>query len=236
MKLNGQYLRILSYDLERYPFPSTVEEMLGGTCLECVHEWLPRDLDATGDQDTPPHRRFYEQYARLRDLYVNFVRDQIAPHYDEDLCLQRIPTFRIHYPGMTAVREFHRDSDYRHQAGIVNYWLPLTRAFDTNSIWVETEPGSERYQPVELVPGQILCFDAVALKHGNHTNETPFARVSFDFRVLPYRSYRDTGRVSVTNGTRLSLGDYYLLLTRDGQVRNEAAAAPQPGSDPGDGS
>lgn len=213
--------RVLAYDLSSYPFPQRVRELFGGWELDRLHERYPLPECATGDQDTPAHALFYREYPRLRDLYRQFVRDVIAPVYCDDLCVQSVPTFRVHYPGGRAVREFHRDGDYNHQNGVTNYWLPLTRAFDTNSIWVESEPQSEQFHPVRLGPGQLLCFDAVRLKHGNHPNATSVTRVSFDFRVLRLRDYRQTGLTSVSRGVRLALGSYYTLLTRDGEYRSD---------------
>jgi hypothetical protein len=210
---------ILSYDLDAYPFPAVVRDLFGGEPLDRLHQRYPKPDGTTGDQDTPAHERFYREYARVHEIYERFLREVIGPAYGEDLCVQRVPTFRVHYPRAMAVKEFHRDSDYNHQSAIINYWLPLTAAFATNSIWIETEPGAEEFHPVELVPGQLLRFDAVALKHGNHPNDTPVTRVSFDFRVLPLRHYEETELTSVASGRRLGLGDYYVLLTGDGELR-----------------
>jgi hypothetical protein len=210
---------ILSYDLERYPFPASVRELFGGAGLAQLHEHFPKSGQATGDQDTPAHEVFYRGYERIAGLYEQFLRDVIGPRYGEDLCVQRVPTFRVHYPGAVAVREYHRDSDYHHDPATINFWLPLTPAFGTNTIWIESAPDSADFAPVELVPGQVLRFDAVRLTHGNQSNDTPATRVSFDFRVLPLRRYRDSGLSTVTSGRRLRLDDYYALLTADGELR-----------------
>jgi hypothetical protein len=219
--------RVLDYRLADYPFPGVVQELFGCASLDRLHEHYPRPVHANGDQDTPAHALFYREYARISGLYEQFVREVVAPAYGgEELCVQTVPTFRIHYPGALAVREFHRDSDYNHQVGITNYWLPLTPAFATNSIWLETEPYSEQFRPVDLLPGQVLRFDAVQLKHGNHRNDTEATRVSFDFRVLPMSDYRETGLTSVNRGVRLGLESYYMLLTRDGEFRHATRGRP----------
>jgi hypothetical protein len=215
---------VIGYDLAAYPFPALVADLFGTPHLDRLHERHPKPVNATGDQDTPAHQVFYKAFEGIRPLYERFLREVVAPAYDDDLCVQRIPTFRIHYPGTIAVREFHRDSDYHHQLGVMNYWLPLTPAFASNTIWVESEPDAADFAPVDLRPGQVLRFSAVRLTHGNHTNDTPLTRVSFDFRVLPRSLYRDSELTSVTNGTRLTLGDYYALLTRDGELHHVGEA------------
>jgi hypothetical protein len=224
--MTGDALReVFTYDLAAFPFPTLVSRALGCDALDRLHERHPRPTDATGDQDTPVHEMFYREYPQMRDTYERFLRDVVAARYREDICVQRVPTFRVHYPEATAVREFHRDSDYNHQSGIMNYWLTLTPAYGTNSIWIETQPDSGDFRPVDLVPGQVLRFNAVRLTHGNHSNDTAATRVSFDFRVLPLEEYRETGLTSVRSGRRLGLDDYYMLLTRDGELRHVVGTA-----------
>jgi hypothetical protein len=199
---------VIRYDLGAHPFPAAVRTLLGGTPLTAL------GVAGTGsnDQDTDWHARFYAGFERIRGLYDALVREVVAPLHGEDLCVQAVPTFRVHPPRGRAVREFHRDSDYNHQPGIVNYWLPLTPASGTNSIWIESEPDSGRFAPAELGPGDLLRFDGARLRHGNLVNDTGSTRASFDFRVLPLREYRDDGLSTVTAGRRLRLGDYYSLL------------------------
>jgi hypothetical protein len=152
----------------------------------------------------------------MENLYRDFLRSQILPIFSQDICVQRIPSFRIGFPDSLAVREFHVDSEYNHQGGITNFWLPVTRALSTNSMWVESAPYRADYRPVNLIPGQYLQFDATTLRHGNRLNSTGKTRVSFDFRAIPLANYRPSGRCSVNAGIRLELGHYYMLLKADG--------------------
>ncbi|MEN3309338.1 MAG: hypothetical protein V7603_5540 [Micromonosporaceae bacterium] len=209
--------RVETYDLREYPFPSVAAAVLGIDRLESLHEHYPLPEGSTGDQDAPVHAVFYQRYPQIRAHYERFLRERIAPDYGEDLCVQRVPSFRVQYPGVTASREFHRDSDYNHQTGTINYWLPVTRAFATNTVWIETEPDAGEFHPVEMSPGQFLRFDALRLKHGSHPNGTGVTRVSFDFRVLPLRMHRYSGLRSGASGVPLELGGYYMLLTRRGE-------------------
>ena len=75
---------------------------------------------------------------------------------------------------------FHRDRDYAHNVNEVNFWLPVTRAFDTNTIWIESEEGKEDFQPLECGVGESWMFNGCHLKHGNKINTTEQTRVSFD--------------------------------------------------------
>ena len=98
----------------------------------------------------------------------------------------------------------------------MNYWLPVTRAFGTNSMWIEDEPGSDTYAPAVVSPGEVFRFDAVRNRHGNHPNETDVSRVSFDFRAMPLRDFVDHGLSTVNAGRRMDLNGYYRRLFADG--------------------
>lgn len=212
--------RAQTFDLAEYPFPSAVADILEVGRLDHVHTRYPLPDGASGDQDTPAHEVFYREYPRVRALYERFLREHIAREYDEGLCVQRVPSFRVHYPGAIASREFHRDSDYNHQPGTINYWLPLTEAFATNTFWVETEPDSGEFSPIEMVPGELLRFDALRLRHGSYANETGMSRVSLDFRVIPLSEHRYSGLRSGASGIPLQLGGYYMLLTEQGEFEH----------------
>lgn len=207
---------VLHYPSRKYPFTSAVCSLLGVTDLPLLHEHFSAG-DTEADQETPAHRRFYAGFAgSLAELYGAFLTGQVARMWDEPLAVQRVPTFRVAMPGSTAVREYHTDGDYRHQQGTVNFWVPLTDAYDTNTIWLESEPGRGDYKPVTMEPGEMLRFDGVNLRHGNEKNDTGRTRVSFDFRVIPLSAYQPTGARTVHTGTPLTLGAYYGLL-QDGR-------------------
>ena len=87
----------------------------------------------------------------------------------------------VHLPNNVAVGEFHRDRDYSHGEGETNFWLPVTNAWDSNSVWIEGEEGAEDFTPYEVAVGQLLVFDGVNLAHGNKMNTTGKTRVSFCF-------------------------------------------------------
>jgi hypothetical protein len=202
---------IRQYDLQEYDFIGAVRDMLGVSDLPMLHTVYSADPAVKHDQNSTAHTRFYDAFEILRPLYLRFVREQILPLFKQDLCVQAIPTARFSFPGGTAVKEFHRDADYNHQEGTVNFWLPLTKAFDSNGLWLESAPGAADYEPINLEPGQYLEFDAIHLGHGNMPNETGLTRVSFDFRVIPRRQYRSTGLATVTSGMSMELGSYYTL-------------------------
>jgi len=101
------------------------------------------------------------------------------------LC-QLPPTLRISLPGAPPTISLHSDAVYPHHHPCeVNWWLPLTRVYGSNTLWIESTPGASDYKPVELCPGQLLRCNGYECRHYTMPNATEHSRVSFDFRAVP---------------------------------------------------
>lgn len=198
---------VFDYPLPKYPFHRVVAQSLAVDDLTSLRSGAPL-WTRESDQASQWHRDFYAGFAEWGELYHRFVREQVVPRLSESCYYQAVPTFRVHQPGNVAVGEFHTDADYHHPAGEVTFWLPLTEAYGTNSVWVEDDAHDLR--PFVAQPGQMVAFAAVSRRHGNQINTTGKARVSFDFRCLPTRLL-PLGAVhrSVNTGLRFLPGEYY---------------------------
>jgi ectoine hydroxylase-related dioxygenase (phytanoyl-CoA dioxygenase family) len=97
------------------------------------------------------------------------------------------PSFRFHF-SRKGSSSFHRDRDYGVDPAHLNVWIPFTRVWGSNSIWIESEEGKGDYSPVSLEYGQALIFDGPNLCHGSVWNNTTSTRVSMDFRFSPRKS------------------------------------------------
>lgn len=205
---------IRSYDRSAYDFVTAVSAMFGGAELARLgDDSRYQRFDRESDQSTDFHCRFYRSFDAVRPSYHRFVAAVAAPVVGEPFCFQRVPTFRIHLPGNVAVGEFHTDGDYNHPVGELNFWVPLTAAWESNTIWIETSLGRGDCLPIpRLRPGQYLTFDAVRWRHGNVPNDTGCTRVSFDFRCIPLSRYSEGDGRSVNTGQRFVIGDYFEVL------------------------
>ena len=94
----------------------------------------------------------------------------------------------------------------------MNLWLPFTRAWDTNTVWIESEEGTGDLRPYACDVGQILVFDGVNLLHGNVQNETDKTRVSVDFRVIPASQYVARPATTINSKMEFSVGGYFADL------------------------
>jgi|APSaa5957512535_1039671.scaffolds.fasta_scaffold23822_5 hypothetical protein len=210
----------VKYDLEKFPFHELVKKHFKWhRNLKYLNEWLRDDVplikELKYDQSTEFHRKFYTIYNEstdFLDLYTRFLKEVVQPCYDEPLVYQAKPSFRIHLPNNIAVGEWHKDGDYNHQRSEINWWIPFTDAFDTNTIWCESEEDKGDFEAKEVKHGEALVFGGAYLTHGNKSNDTGFCRVSVDFRVIPHSEYRESQDCSSNMKIKFKIGEYYKLL------------------------
>lgn len=208
----------ISYDIERYDFRGLMHKHYGTDDLTRLDKWLDEDVpffaDKTFDQSTGIHKHFYKIYEQeeFLSLYRKFLAEVVQPGYGEALVYQAKPTFRVHLPNNVAVGEWHKDGDYNHQKSEINYWMPFTRAFGNNTIWIETEEDKGDFQPYDVEYGEVLIFNGAFLKHGNKPNDTGVCRASMDFRIIPHSQYKEIQAESSNLKLRFQIGGYYSLL------------------------
>ncbi|WP_116106025.1 hypothetical protein [Lewinella sp. IMCC34191] len=186
---------ILSYDPERYPFENLFQEFLETrelselTASYADEPSLANSLYKNMEQ-SPVFKRMYSaldapEGQQFYDLYAKFIRQEIRPQFDGPIYYQAKPSHRILFADVPGQSRFHRDADYGHDPNEINYWVPLTPAYATNTFWIESEVGQADYEPVEARPGEYVRFPGSTHAHGAKANDTGKSRVSFDFRVIP---------------------------------------------------
>ena len=208
----------ISYDTERFDFKRLIQKHYGVENLTQIDKWLNEEVpffeDMTFDQSTDIHKHFYKIYDNdeFLSLYRLFLKEILQPGYGEALVYQAKPTFRVHLPNNVAVGDWHKDGDYNHQRTETNYWLPFTKAFGNNTIWIESEEDKGDYQAYDVEYGEVLVFKGSYLKHGNKPNDTGVCRVSVDFRVIPFSEYKQLEEQSSNLKLKFQIGSYYDLL------------------------
>lgn len=190
---------ILSYNPENFPFDQIIRKLLEKESLDA--------LSIKDEQvETKKEYSFYknmEQSSTFKKLYQNlegtfgeefyrtyyrFIKEVIRPQFSEAIYFQKKPSHRILFRDLEGVARFHKDSDYGHNPTEINYWVPQTMSFKSNSIWIANNAETrepEEHSPVQLEVGEYLKFDGANLSHGAMPNKTGKSRVSFDFRVVP---------------------------------------------------
>lgn len=217
----------INYEAETYCFKQIIEYWfeqegilpMGG--LSTLHYEKSYDLfERKNDQSTIWHKCFYKNIREdisFDKVYVDFLNDIIKPRFNEQIVYQKIPTFRVHLPENIAVGEFHKDKHYRNEEWAnkvqeINYFLPLTKAYGTNTIWAETEEDLGDYREIRADYGECVEWSASKLTHGNKQNITSVTRVSFDFRVIRKSKYVESNHLTINTKTAFGIGGYYEVL------------------------
>ncbi len=219
------HLDVVRFDTHALPFAELVAELFGVTSLEDLHRVFAHESaivqlpDRDTDDQTYFHKRFYERlgsgWPEFEHLYASLVQLMGQQFFEGAAFIyQHRPSFRVQLPGSLAVGEFHRDCDYNHPPGEVNFMVPLTPAVDTSAMWIESEPDKGDYRPVNLLYGEVARFDGNRCRHGNKVNATRRTRVSFDFRLLSIGDFqRSDPKRSLGAGLPFTIGGYYRQWT-----------------------
>lgn len=217
-------MKIFKYDKQYYNFIDLVSEVFEVSDLTSLHinrQDLITDerLNLYTESSTKFHDTFYtklnDNWIELYELYDDFIHNEIVKVINEPFHYQKWPSFRVHIPNDQAIHTFHSDGDplHKHPPGEINFFLPLTSCYGTNTIWVESQPMKLDFKPIELKYGQYSMFNGNQCMHGNKPNKTNLTRVSFDFRIMPVSKYDPTWNVdSPTSHTKFIVGEYYKEL------------------------
>ncbi|MBC8164372.1 MAG: hypothetical protein H7Y20_00720 [Bryobacteraceae bacterium] len=211
---------ITSFNEERYGFAAWFRQVLGTPDLERLHEAFPVTPETYYPTVAGLTSRLEARFGELTEALNTFFLEVVEPIFGPIVTRQLVPTPRTHLAvsdEMLAVEQemldtkgpraflhqfyferrrpamFHRDRDYGLQMGTVNLWVPLTRVFGSNSLWLggPDERGADAL-PVELSPGECILFDGANRWHGVVWNCSNVSRVGFDVRFYPMndQSYR----------------------------------------------
>lgn len=227
--------KILSYSIDIYPFHKVMQDVLGTTLdLKRSHSLIEESVNwdqitFQNDTSTMFHTRYYKSpnYSKMVELYQKFIKEYLLPQLEEDVYIvQKEPSFRIHIPNNTALgkREddtddemigLHCDGDYNHPTAEMNYMITITGQSDTNSCYVETEPGKGDFHPINIQYGEVFRFYGNQCRHFNKKNRTEDTRISLDFRVIPGSKYKAAEEAAVHSGRKFVVGGYYCKLTKE---------------------
>ena len=200
----------LNYDHNYYPWHLWVLEIIQElypyvTSLENIHNEVSiRELIPITDMvqsrlSTPNDSKKFDSFAKT----------YIAPLLgDKRYLIKRRPTLNLVIPNQERLGRklpFHQGIFYKNGRGQGTIWMPLTKAYDTNSMYVVSTNSSRRItkalienewsqktfeeeclavaSPVNLEVGQAHLFHQEIL-HGNVNNETDITRMAIDWHVL----------------------------------------------------
>lgn len=172
---------------------------------------------------------FVDSDPRFLDCYKQFIVTYIKPLFPNEtqILYQTTPNLRISFPNCTAIGRtqndprtdiigLHSDCDFGHNAEEVNYIIPITNMYDTNSVYYESYEYSnvdyDDYINLKLSPDNFFEGYLNKCRHYNKINETGKTRLSLDLRIIPSSKYTDNNKSSITSNKKLTLGEYFSLI------------------------
>jgi hypothetical protein len=170
------------------------------------------------------YHAFVDNESSFNEIYNTLICEKIKPLFqnEEILVVQKTPNLRISFPFLTAIGKnendtdiigLHCDSDFGHHYAEMNFIIPITKMFDTNSIYYEPNESSNidynDYLNLEMDTNTIFMQKLNKLKHYNKINTTNATRISLDFRVIPYSEYMKN--IDYFKNTKFEIGKYYIL-------------------------
>lgn len=212
--------KYFNYDIKKYDFVSLFQKLFETKELQMIHKSSKEDYsffsEPGKDSDTIFHKKFYDKmrsgWPEFLDTYKSFIKEVILPlaEINEPIIYQKWPSFRVHLPDNVAVGGWHKDSDYNHPPGEINFIVAITPMFESNSTISESIPGKMDFRQFTLNPGQIVMFDGNQCIHGNLPNKTGVTRISFDLRILKKKDYNENHTLkSLSKGNKFLVGHYY---------------------------
>jgi len=200
----------LEYDRDCYPWDIWVLEIIQElypyvTSLENIHnEVAIRELVYITDM--VQSKLSSVQYSKE---FNSFAQTYIAPLLEgKRYLIKRRPTLNLVIPNQERFGRklpFHQGIFYKNGRGQGTIWMPLTKAYDTNSMYVVPTDSSrkitkalianewsqkmfedtclETAYPVDLDVGQAHLFHQEIL-HGNVNNKTSITRMAIDWHIL----------------------------------------------------
>lgn len=180
------------------PTESTWREVNGGQC-ESAQRYLS---DAVAGDNS-----FLTLFDRLvTEVVLLYLKSRLVAvgSLDGDepttFYYQRPPTLRLQPGPAWAQVKPHNDSEYGHQNGELNFWLPLTdRDLTGVDLWCETSFNADDYHPIPARVGEIASFHGSSRRHYVNSNSTANTRASFDFRVGVQGFFDPTWEMQGTN-------------------------------------
>lgn len=192
--------RAFLFDIETYPLHKILCKTLHIKDLSLLHEHEIKDKKTLLEPLLSKNLRrpFHECYDNfvtnfcipllhsiaMRENVLNTNRSSSNSHH-QTICYryQAFPCIRVIRPGDFSIGP-HCDMAYGHSLGNINFHIPLTPTYGTNSLYTESHPRREDWHPLTAKSvGLGYAFDGARSIHFSLENTTKHTRVSLDFRI-----------------------------------------------------
>uniref|UniRef100_A0A6C0EPT8 Uncharacterized protein n=1 Tax=viral metagenome TaxID=1070528 RepID=A0A6C0EPT8_9ZZZZ len=220
------------FNESNHKFAEYFRSLYGYENLQQLHLKSNENLDNNNlaDVETDLHKIFYKDIKNndtFKKLYCKLIQDIYRNLFpDEDIFIyQSFPSIRIQYFNNVVIPP-HYDSDHigNHPVGEKNFLLPITKMYGTNRMFIESEPGKNDFQGIDLDYGDLLYFNGNKCTHYNEKNIENDIRISLDFRLIllkDYKNYINNNNIVYTNPrddripVKMTIGGYYQICFKN---------------------
>jgi hypothetical protein len=120
--------------------------------------------------------------TNVKEMCKRDVADGIDKKYT--FYYQYPPSLRLQPGPSPEYGRIHRDAEYGHQDGEINFWMPLSYYHMTQTtLDIESIPNLNDFHPIEIDYGEIGHFHGTLCHHRAPPNLSSYTRVSLDFRI-----------------------------------------------------
>ena len=189
---------------------------------------IPQKIDGGKQKLVEPminptlRKTFHETYDNLMlsvlvPLFVSRLPPALQSNPNLRARYQSFPCLRINAPGEFSI-SVHCDASYNHSFGNMNFYIPLTKQFGTNSLFFESFAGKEDWKTYENDESDSdnamgYIFDGSQALHFTVENTTEKVRVSLDCRIALFYD-EEGGEDSFGLPSASDLEDHYSKVER----------------------
>jgi hypothetical protein len=183
---------IFDYDPVRWDFRALVSDFFGTDNLEQLHllpQFNPRNTtnqlpnyEVTQNSWTISKALKAAVAPLAENLFRSLLYDHVATFLFPIFGYQSLAGMRVNLHGSKAVLRFHADTEYGQTPEGINLWLPVTKVWGSNRMYLESDVGRGDFTPLQLEYGQACIFYGSELIHGTVDNDSGSTRVSYDIR------------------------------------------------------
>ena len=202
--------KTLEYNLKKYNWPKHV--------LELIQELYPKvkslekihlSLSPAEFSEVTLHVQNSFSQIKYMKLFDNFAKEYLQSKIGgKKYLIKRQATLNLVVPNQVKIKRklpFHQGIFYNNGRGQRTIWMPITKAENTNSMYIANLQNSrvltkrvikeqmslEQFEkeclkiskPVNLNPGHAHLFHQEHI-HGNVNNETGYTRMAIDWHIL----------------------------------------------------
>ena len=210
---------LIKYDIRKIDFYDFFKKLYKCNNLELIHTIYKGDnnrkiFNKNTDNTTELHKIYYDNINKINTLYKKLIKKLFEKCFPNEsfLVYQKNPALRISLPGNKSVGEMHTDFEYNHPEEEINFWMPITKINEINTVWHETKPNLGDFKPIMINYGEIAKVYFNKCRHYANINTTEQTRISLDFRIIPGSKWKKSDKLSAFHNVKFTIGEYYDVI------------------------